>query len=92
MQTLEYYQNTCIKVFNGFIYEVLLHKYWSNGYCLMGHKFYQTTKELQIKSKYEYHDDYFIEKEIILVAAPIEYLKEQNFSSIKPAKKKIKKK
>ena len=63
-----------------FLYEICINKYWKYGYCVLGNRFLKTSKPLPIKqtNKFEYRKDYIIEKEISLVGAPCEFIKENN--------------
>ena len=74
------YNNYDIEILPYFLYEVCINKYWKNGFCLLGHKYFKTDKPLNIKktSIYKKYKDYLIEKEIILMSAPYEYILKNN--------------
>ena len=44
------YEENGIKEYDSFIYEVSLHKYWKNGYCLLGIKLYKSNKFIPTKT------------------------------------------
>ena len=76
-----------------FIYRVVFHKYWSNGYCLLGDKFFKSDKLLCIKTdnEFRYFKGYIIRKEIVLIGAPYEFIRDNNlplYNKIKNIKKK----
>ena len=43
------YNGIRIEVSKFFLYEVSLHKYWKNGYCLLGSKLFKSDKLLNIR-------------------------------------------
>lgn len=88
------YNDQKIEIFSCFIYEVCLYKYWKNGFCILSSKFYKSDKLLNIKKwrKYKYFKEYMLVQEIILVAAPYNFIKENNLPEYKPIIKKSKKK
>lgn len=79
-QESEYYlyKGDKIEVFESFLYEVSIHKYWKSGYCLLGSKLFKSDKLLNVKvpHKYKYFKDYIIMKEISLVAAPYKFIRD----------------
>lgn len=90
------YKDGLVKLFPTFIYEVSLHKYWKNGYSLLGSKYYKTNKLLSLK-----HDhistkfkDCILDKKIELIGVPIEFINEFQLKVYvpKPIIKKRKKK
>lgn len=93
------YDGIRIKVSKFFLYEVSLHKYWKNGYCLLGSKLFKSDKLLNIRCPrvYKRFKEYTIEKEISLIAAPQEFIIEMGLpvyedTVIKNKPKKSKKK
>lgn len=70
------YNGLRIEVAKFFLYEVSLHKYWRNGYCLLGSKLFRSNKLLNIRCSriYKRFKEYTIEKEISLIAAPQEFI------------------
>ena len=80
------YKDNGIVEYNSFIYEVSLHKYWKNGYCLLGTKLFKSNKFIDVKKTHIYKKfkDYMIEKDIILIAAPYEFIREKNLKVYKP--------
>ena len=89
------YDGSRIEVLPYFLYEVCIIKYWKYGFCVLGSRFFKTDKLLHIKHKnvLKYYKDYTIEKEIFLVGAPYEFIRENNLPVYKPnvKKKKFKK-
>lgn len=83
-----------IEVLPYFAYEISLHKYWKNGYCLLGSKLYKSDRPLDIKKGLAINKqkDYTLEKEITLVGAPKGFLEENKFKLYTPNYKKLKKK
>lgn len=84
-----------VKIYSSFIYEVCLYKHWKNGYCQLDSKFYKSDHILHIKknrviTKYK---NFFLEKEIILVGVPKEFIDENQLKvyTFKPIIKKRKK-
>ena len=92
------YDGIRIEVSKFFLYEVSLHKYWKNGYCLLGSKLFKSDKLLNIRCPrvYKRFKEYTIEKEISLIAAPQEFITEmglpvyENIIKNKPKKSKKK--
>ena len=74
------YNGIRIEVSKFFLYEVSLHKYWKNGYCLLGSKLFKSDKLLNIRCPriYKRFKEYTIEKEISLIAAPQEFIIEMD--------------
>lgn len=86
------YEENGIKEYDSFIYEVSLHKYWKNGYCLLGIKLYKSNKFIPTNRICKKYKDYTIEKDIILIAAPYKFIKEKNLPIYKVNPKKAKSK
>ena len=88
------YDGVRIEVSKFFLYEVSLHKYWKNGYCLLGRKLFKSDKLLNIRCPrvYKRFKEYTIEKEISLIAAPQEFIIVYENIVIKNKPKKSKKK
>lgn len=80
------YEEQRIGVFPYFVYEVCLYKYWKNGFCVLGSKFYKSSKLLDIKKQREYKrfKEYIIEREITLVAAPYDFIRENDLPEYEP--------
>lgn len=80
-----------ISVAPEFIYELSLHKYWENGYCILGSKLYKSSKLLNIEKNFiiKKYKDYTIIKEINLVGAPQSFVDQLE---VRNSKKKLKKK
>ena len=80
------YEEQRIGVFPYFVYEVCLYKYWKNGFCMLGSKFYKSSKLLDIKKQREYKrfKEYMIEREITLVAAPYDFIRENDLPEYEP--------
>ena len=76
------YKGKCIELLPTFIYEVILNKYWKNGFCQLDSKFYRADKLLHIKNNciINKYDGYSIEKEISLIGAPQEFIDEMKLS------------
>lgn len=70
------FDNQIIEVMPYFIYEISLNKYWKNGYCVLAHKFYKSNKLLNISDEIKHYDDYIISKEIVLLGAPENFIKD----------------
>lgn len=72
------YNKELVEISNTFIYEISLHKYWKNGYCLLGCKFFKSDKLLPIKNNsiYKKYNGYLIEKEITLIKVPKDFINE----------------
>lgn len=89
------YDGFLIETLPYFLYEVCINKYWKLGSCVLGNKFFKTDKLLHLKYRniLKYYKDYVIEKEIFLIGAPYEFIKENNLSIYEPnvKKKKFKK-
>lgn len=75
-----------IEVLPYFLYEVSLHKYWKNGYCLLGTRYFRSDSLLAIKKdrKYKKCKDYIVEKEICLLGAPYGFIRENNLPVYEP--------
>ena len=86
------YNGIRIEVSKFFLYEVSLHKYWKNGYCLLGIKLYKSNKFIPTNRICKKYKDYTIEKDIILIAAPYKFIKEKNLPIYKVNPKKAKSK
>lgn len=92
-----YIYNGCrIEVLPYFLYEVCLHKYWKNGYCILGSKFIKSDQLLDIKQAnvYKRVDEYLLEKDITLLGVPSSFVEENNLPvyEINKIKKKLKRK
>ena len=89
------YEGGLVELLPTFTYEVTLSKYWKNGFCQLGNKFYKADRLLHIKNNYivTKYEGYSIEKEISLVGVPQEFIDEMNLSPYvpKPNKKSKKK-
>lgn len=74
------YEEGLVKLLPTFTYEVTLSKYWKNGFCQLGSKFYTADRLLHIKNNrvITKFDGYSIEKEISLVGVPQEFIDEMN--------------
>lgn len=88
------YEEEPVELLSTFTYEVILSKYWKNGFCQLGSKFYKADRLLHIKNncivtKYE---GYNITKEISLVGVPQEFIDEMNLPPYVPKPKKKSKK
>lgn len=73
-----------------FLYEVCINKYWKDGFCVLGYKFYKSNKLLDIK-KYRItkkYKDYLLEKVIDLVGVPYTFIIENHLKLYEPKKKK----
>ena len=90
------YDGSRIEVLPYFLYEVCINKYWKYGFCVLGSRFFKTDKLLHIKHKnlLKCYKDHTIEKEIFLVGAPYEFIRENNLPVYEPniKNKKVKKK
>lgn len=84
------YDDYIIETHSNFIYEININKYWKNGFSSLGSKFVKSDKLLNLKNKRKFikYDDYFIEKEITLIGAPLKFIKEYNLQEYIPKKKK----
>lgn len=89
------YEGVPVELLPTFVYEVTLSKYWKNGYCQLGSKFYRANRLLHIKNNciVTKFDGYNIEKAISLIGVPQEFVDEMNLSLYvpKPIKKSKKK-
>lgn len=74
------YEGNRIEVLPYFLYEVCINKYWKNGFCVLGSRFLRTDKLLHIKhgNLLRNYGDCIIEKEISLIGAPYEFIRENN--------------
>lgn len=90
------YNDFRIEVLPYFLYEVCINKYWKWGFCILRRKFFKSDRLLHIKhfNIFKYYKDYIIEKEISLIGAPYEFIRENNLPAYEPnvKKKKFKKK
>lgn len=86
------FNGTCIKIAPCFIYEVSAHKYWKNGYCFLGDKYYKSDRLLRISSshKVSIFNGYKIVKEIVLLGAPEGFIKEMGLPLFVPTEPKVK--
>lgn len=75
-----------IEVLPYFLYELNIYKYWENGVCVLESRFFKLDKPLDIKhySKFKKGDDCLIEKEITLLGAPLQFIRENKLSEYKP--------
>ncbi len=75
-----------------FLYELSIHKYWKNGFCVLGTKFFTSKKLLNFKQvkKIKQFKGYKLEKEITLLGVPKEFIEKYNLKA--PVKKTKKKK
>lgn len=78
------YKGAGIFILPYFLYEVSIHKYWKNGYCLLGSKYYKSKSLLDIKKsiRTKKFKDYTISKEIELLAAPYEFIRDNNLQKV----------
>lgn len=83
------YEGVKIEALPYFLYEVCIYRYWNSGFCVLGSRFFKSDKPLNIKcpSKFKQFDGYTIEKEISLIGAPYQFIKERNLSEYKPISK-----
>lgn len=74
-----------IEVLPYFIYEVNLYKYWKGGFCMLGTRTFKSDRFLNIKCKRKIkrYDTYFIEKEVTLIGAPYQFIRENNLPEYK---------
>lgn len=86
------YEEGVVRLLPTFTYEVTLSKYWKNGYCQLGSKFYKANRLLHIKKNYikKKYLGYFTIKEISLIGVPQKFIDEMKLSLYVP-KPKIKK-
>lgn len=86
------YDGSRIEVLPYFLYEVCINKYWKWGFCVLGSRFFKTDRLLHIKCRnaLKYYKDYVIEKEISLIGAPYEFIRENNLPVYEPNVKKKK--
>lgn len=80
------YEGTRIEVLPYFLYEVSIYKYWNSGACMLGSKFFKSDKLLNLKyyRKVENHDGFSIEKEVTLMGAPSQFIREKKLPEYKP--------
>ena len=80
------FEGRLIEVLPSFTYEVSLHKYWKNGYCFLGSKLYIADRLLHIKNSSIINNyvGYSIEKEIVLIGVPQEFIEEYNLKLYEP--------
>lgn len=88
------FNDFCIEIMPSFVYEVSLHKYWKNGYCFLGNKYYKSDRLLKLRSISEtkVYDGYRIVKEIMLLGAPEGFIREMGLPIYVPTEVKNKKK
>ncbi len=93
MNEIYIFNDTKIGVSKYFTYEVNISKHWKGGFCIIGNKFFKSNKLLNITCprKVKKYKNYFIEKEITLIDAPIEFIKEMRLNLYIPKLKKKKK-
>lgn len=86
-------ENGLVRIYQTFVYELNIYKYWKGGFCQMGSKLYKSNKLLDIKKDniIEKYDDYFIQKEITLIGVPQKFVDENQLKVYKPIIKKSKK-
>lgn len=85
------YEGSIVELSPTFVYEVVINKYWKNGFCQLDSKLYKAERLLHIKKDCTItkFPEYRIEKEISLIGVPQEFIVEQNLSKyIKKSKKK----
>jgi len=72
------FENQKIEIMPSFVYEVSFYKHWKGGCCLLGNKFYQSNKLVKLKHSTQIKrvKDFLISKDIVLLGAPIEFIKE----------------
>lgn len=87
------YEGEPVELLPTFMYEVTLSKYWKNGFCQLGSKFYKAVRLLHIKNTciIKKYNDYYIEKKINLIGIPQEFVDEMNLSLYTSNKKSKKK-
>lgn len=89
------YDNKLVEVTSSFIYEVSICKYWNRGFCQLDNSFYKSDKLLNIKNDIisTNYDNYRIDKIIVLVGVPQQFVDEYNLQppKLKTIKKKSKK-
>lgn len=80
------YEGTRIEVLPYFLYEVCIYKHWNSGACVLGSRFFKSDRLLKIRcsSKFKQFSGYAIEKEITLIGAPYQFIRESNLSEYKP--------
>lgn len=79
---LKFYYNGVLKLFpaDNFIYEVSLYKIWKNRAECIETKLYTSNKILYVKDCTSIKvDDYTLIKFVSLLAAPLDYLRTNNF-------------
>jgi len=86
------FNGNCIEIAPCFIYEVSAYKYWKNGFCFLGDKYYKSNKLLKIKKNRKVKDfkEYKIVKEIVLLGAPEGFIREMGLPLFVPTKPKVK--
>lgn len=74
------YYGVPIRSYSIFLYEISIYKYWKDNFELLSKRILKVEGPLSIKihNKIEYHKDYVIEKEITLLAAPIDFIRDLN--------------
>lgn len=86
------YNGFCIEKMPYFLYEVCINKFWRGGFCTLGNSFFKSNRPFRTISKFEYFDNYIIEKEATLLGAPEWFIKECHLPVYKNVKtKKLKK-
>lgn len=80
------YEGIKIEALPYFLYEVCIYKHWDSGACVLGSRFFKSNKLLKINSfsKFKRFNGYTIEKEITLIGAPYQFIRERNLSEYKP--------
>lgn len=83
------YEGIKIEVLPYFLYEVCIYKHWDTGSCMLGSRFFKSDKLLNIKcsNKFKRFSGYTIEKELTLMGAPYQFIRERNLSEYKPISK-----
>lgn len=73
-----------------FVYEILISKHWKNGYCVLDNKMIKSDSLIKLKYEIKYYKDYLIEKQIILIGAPHDFIVSNHlpiYTNKKPKKK-----
>lgn len=84
------YNNSLVKVAPFFIYEISIIKYEKENYEVLGQKYIKAKNILPFKSSNEitYGKGYVIEKDINLVAVPLDFIKQNNLQIYQKRKRK----
>lgn len=79
------YDGVKIEILPYFLYEVCIYKYWKSGFCMLGSRFFKSDTLLNIKHnhKFKRYDEYIIEKEVTLIGAPYQFIRENKLSEYK---------